>query len=68
MHFIAEHYEFVKGQETYNYYGIMNFFNLNLGYHMEHHDFPWIPWNQLPKVHAIAKEFYDTVPFHTSYI
>lgn len=40
MHTIAEHYEFVKGQESYDYLGIANIFNLNLGYHIEHHDFP----------------------------
>lgn len=40
IHIIAEHYEFVKGLETYNYLGIANIFNLNLGYHIEHHDFP----------------------------
>jgi sphingolipid delta-4 desaturase len=68
LHFIAEHYEFVQGQETYNYYGIWNFFNLNLGYHTEHHDFPWMPWSQLPKLRTIAPEFYDTVPYHTSYL
>ena len=33
MHVIAEHYEFAKGLQTYNYFGIWNFFNLNLGYH-----------------------------------
>ena len=40
MHTIAEHYEFVKGQESFDYLGIANIFNLNLGYHIEHHDFP----------------------------
>lgn len=33
MHVIAEHYEFAKGLQTYNYFGIWNFFNLDLGYH-----------------------------------
>ena len=34
MRVIAEHYEFVSGQETYDYLGICNIFNLNVGYHI----------------------------------
>ena len=66
-HIIAEHYEFVKGQDTYSYYGPFNFVNLNLGYHIEHHDFPNIPWTKLPELRKIAPEFYNTLPSHTSY-
>ena len=68
MHVIAEHYEFVQGQETYSYYGILNIPNLNLGYHVEHHDFPSIPWSKLPQVRKIAPEFYDNLPSHSSYV
>lgn len=67
-HVIAEHYEIVTGQETYDYFGPWNFFNLNLGYHIEHHDFPNCPWYNLPKVRAAAPEFYEQLPYHTSYI
>lgn len=58
-HFIAEHYQFVEGQETYSYYGIMNYLCYYVGYHNEHHDFPHISGFRLAEVKAIAPEFYD---------
>ncbi|OMJ22979.1 Sphingolipid delta(4)-desaturase DES1 [Smittium culicis] len=66
-HFIQEHYTFANGQETYNYYGSGNLIYMNIGYHNEHHDFHNIPWSNLPKVKAIAMEFYDNMAYHDSW-
>ena len=42
-----------------SYYGLLNYFTWNVGYHNEHHDFPYIAWTQLPELRKIAHEFYD---------
>jgi sphingolipid 4-desaturase/C4-monooxygenase len=62
-HFIAEHYVFDgKGkQETFSYYGPLNFFGYNVGYHNEHHDFPNVPWSRLEGLKQAAPEFYNTL-------
>ena len=67
-HFIAEHYIFTQGNETYSYYGFFNIFTLNVGYHNEHHDFPFIPGRRLPQLKAIASEYYDSLPQHPCWI
>ena len=65
---IQEHFLVLdQNQETYSYYGMLNSVNLNVGYHNEHHDMPSIPWNNLPKLKALAPEFYDGLLYHKSY-
>jgi sphingolipid delta-4 desaturase len=75
-HFIAEHYLMMDvqegtvqslAQETTSYYGWLNIFCYNVGYHNEHHDFPSVPWTNLPALRALAPEFYNTLPAHKSW-
>merc|ERR1719506_2624283 len=65
-HFISEHYVFPHldaMQETYSYYGPLNWLTWNVGYHNEHHDFCNIPrsrqsmsrtWPSCRKTHGLA--------------
>src|SRR5262249_33446278 len=65
---IQEHYTFVPGQETYSYYGPLNRIAFNIGYHNEHHDLVRVPWVHLPKVKALAPEFYGGLHAHRSWL
>lgn len=68
-HFISEHYIFFdNGQQTSSYYGPMNYLCWNVGYHNEHHDFPWISYRKLPQLKKLAPEYYDNLPHHTSWV
>ncbi len=64
---VQEHYLTFPPQETYSYYGPLNIVALNVGFHNEHHDFPSIPWNNLPKIKDTAPEFYNNLVSHKSW-
>ncbi len=64
---IQEHYLTHGEQETYSYYGILNAVAFNVGYHNEHHDFPSVPWNKLPKIKRTAPSFYSSLASHSSW-
>ena len=66
-HFIAEHCVFTPDQETYSYYGLLNIFAWNVGYHNEHHDFPRVAGWKLPLVTKAAPEFYTNLVSHSSW-
>jgi sphingolipid delta-4 desaturase len=65
---IQRHYLTEGGeQETFSYYGPLNRFAFNVGYHNEHHDFPSVAWDKLPQVRRAAPEVYDTLSAHQSW-
>lgn len=81
-HFITEHYILLDNQikndlelkvgkglvpDTFSYYGPLNLITFNVGYHVEHHDFPNIPSNRLSEVRKIAPEFYENLYSHSSW-
>lgn len=64
--YVQEHFIFHRNQETYSYYGLANLVTLNVYHHNEHHDFPAVPWHNLPKLRAMVPEVYGQLYAHQS--
>jgi sphingolipid delta-4 desaturase len=64
---IQEHFMIAPPQQTYSYYGLLNYVAFNIGYHNEHHDFPRIPWNRLPLVRRLGGQWYDGLVAYRSW-
>jgi sphingolipid delta-4 desaturase len=56
---VSEHLTLRRGQPTNSYYGPLNRLSFDVGYHVEHHDFPGIPWRGLRRLHEVAHEHYE---------
>jgi len=68
MRQVQEHYFIQKGQPTNSVYTPIHTLCLNIGHHVEHHDFPGIPWNRLPSLSALAPEYYlENLKHYKSY-
>ena len=69
FHFISEHFllDYKNNQETYSYYGNLNYLTWNVGYHNEHHDFPYISWSRLPKINKKLWSFYNKLIWYDSW-
>ena len=65
---IQEHYSADRKQDTHSYYGPLNRLCFNMGYHVEHHDFANVPWNNLPKLRKTASAFYDKRFYYRSWV
>jgi len=55
---LSEHFG-TDDHPTRSTYWPGNFVFYNIGYHVEHHSFPNIPWMKLPKLTAMAPEYFN---------
>lgn len=66
LRFVQEHAQTAPGTLTSSYYGPLNRLSWNLGYHVEHHDFPNVPWHRLPRLRAMMPQWYPASHAHPS--
>lgn len=59
-HRCTDHIDLNSQTRTYSYYGFMNPFTLNAGYHRERHLFRDVPWSKLPLIRQLY--FFDDIP------
>lgn len=63
----GEHLTLSEDQPTVSYYGPLNWLSLDVGYHVEHHDLPSVPWNKLRRLNQLAPELYEHLAFIPSW-
>jgi sphingolipid delta-4 desaturase len=56
---VSEHLTIRRGQPTNSYYGSLNRVSFDVGYHVEHHDFPAVPWRRLRRLNHMARPHYQ---------
>jgi sphingolipid delta-4 desaturase len=64
---LSEHWTLRAGQPTCSYYGLANWISFQVGYHVEHHDFPHVPWTRLHRLRAIARDDYESLASFSSW-
>jgi fatty acid desaturase len=50
-----------------SYYGVANTIAFNVGFHVEHHDFPRVPWSRLPALRRAVPGYYEPLAFVRSW-
>jgi sphingolipid delta-4 desaturase len=58
---LSEHVTLRPAQPTNSYYGVANWISFDVGYHVEHHDFPGVPWRRIRRVRALGRAHYETL-------
>ncbi len=64
----GEHAASRDDQPTNSHYGLLNLVSFNVGHHVEHHDFPGVPWNRLPRLRRLAPAHYASLATIDSWV